>query len=213
MEEYNTIQANMGRPIAGQSMVSDPNNPAPYEQAPKLTTVQDASKHLWDFVTEDERYATLMQGINNGVPVMDYVKVILFNQFVNGAFNPDLMMMMAEPLAFMLIALAERLDLDIKITREDEEDEEEDEEMFGVKVEQEKLARLSKAIPHGIITKDMEDEMRSLPDIDSLLAQQTPKSVESGGDTPTENIVEDTAEQPATQEPSLMLPPEQEVQA
>jgi len=213
MEEYNTIQANMGRPIAGQSMVSDPNNPAPYEQAPKLTTVQDASKHLWDFVTEDERYATLMQGINNGVPVMDYVKVILFNQFVNGAFNPDLMMMMAEPLAFMLIALAERLDLDIKITSEDEEDEEEDEEMFGVKVEQEKLARLSKAIPHGIITKDMEDEMRSLPDIDSLLAQQTPKSVESGGDTPTENIVEDTAEQPATQEPSLMLPPEQEVQA
>lgn len=213
MEEYNTIQANMGRPIAGQSMVSDPNNPAPYEQAPKLTTVQDASKYLWDFVTEDERYATLMQGINNGVPVMDYVKVILFNQFVNGAFNPDLMMMMAEPLAFMLIALAERLDLDIKITREDEEDEEEDEKMFGVKVEQEKLARLSKAIPHGIITKDMEDEMRSLPDIDSLLAQQTPESVESGGDTPTENIVEDTAEQPATQEPSLMLPPEQEVQA
>lgn len=210
-QEYDTIRANMGSPIAGQGMVADPNNPAPFEQPPMFTTVQDASKYLWDFVTEDGHYSTLMQGINNGVPVMDYVKVILFNQFAKGVFNPDLMMMMAEPLAFMIIALAERLDLDIKIT--DEDDEDEDEEMFGVKVEEEKLARLRKSIPHGIITKDMEDEMRTLPDIDSLLAQQNPKSVESGEDTPTENIVEDTAEQPATQEPSLMSPPEQEVQA
>lgn len=210
-EDYDAIRANMDVPLPGQSLTRDPNNPAPFEQAPKFTTAEQASKYLWDFVTDDTHYSALMQGVNKGVPVMDYVKVILFNEFVKGTFNPDLMMIMAEPLAFMIIALAERLNLDIKITNEDDEDE--DEEMFGVKVEEEKLARLRKSIPQGIITKNMEDEMRTLPDIDSLLAQQTPESVENNGDTPTENIVEDTAEQPATQEPSLMSPPEQEVQA
>ena len=206
-QEFNDIQANMGRAIPGQSMTNDPENPAPYEQAPMFTTVNEASKYLWDFVTEEEHYAAIMTGLNDGEPVMNFVRVILFNEFTKGTFNPDLMLIMAEPLAFMIIALGERLDIDMQIT--DNDDEDENEEMFGSKVEEEKLEQMRQSvkggqIPQGFLTDAMEEEMRSLPNIDSLLAADPVPESASADEAPEVN--EATA--PPTQgESSLMAPP------
>ena len=107
-EVYMEEVSKMNRPIPGQSLTTDPENPAPYERPPEFTNVHEASMYMWDFVTEDETYAALMTGISKGVPIMSIVQVLLFDQFQQGKFNPDLMMMLAEPLAYMLIALAER---------------------------------------------------------------------------------------------------------
>lgn len=214
-QEFNDVQANMGRPIPGQSMTNDPENPAPYEQAPMFTTVNEASKYLWDFVTEEEHYAAIMTGLNDGEPVMNFVRVILFNEFTKGTFNPDLMLMMAEPLAFMIIALGERLDIDMQITDNDDEDEEE--EMFGSKVEEDKLEQMREAskagqIPQGFLTDAMEEEMRSLPNIDSLLAAE-PMPESASVDEAPEVDEAPAAPSPApaaegqAPAPSLMAPP------
>ncbi len=211
-KEFEIIQANMGRAIPGQSLTNDPDNPAPYEQAPKFNTVDEASKYLWDFITEERKYVSIMKGINKGIPVMDFVKVILFNEFVNGSFNPDLMMMMAEPLAFMIIALAERLDLDIQVTDNDDVDEEE--EMFGTTVEKKQLSELKEAakssrIPEGYLTQEMEEEIRNLPDVSSLLSPQG-EPVDEG---PVEKVSLDQegtqAQQPSAPPPQPELPPQQ----
>lgn len=211
-KEFEIIQANMGRAIPGQSLTNDPDNPAPYEQAPKFNTVDEASKYLWDFITEERKYVSIMKGINKGIPVMDFVKVILFNEFVNGSFNPDLMMMMAEPLAFMIIALAERLDLDIQVTNNDDVDEEE--EMFGTTVEKKQLSELKEAakssrIPEGYLTQEMEEEIRNLPDVSSLLSPQG----EPVDETPVDKVSLDQegtqAQQPSAPPPQPELPPQQ----
>jgi hypothetical protein len=211
-KEFDKIQAGMGRPIPGQSLTSNPDTPAPYEQAPMFTTVDEASKYLWDFVTDEPRYVAIMRAVDEEIPVMELVRVILFNHFVKGAFNPDLMLMMAEPLAFMIIALAERLDLDIKITDDDDDDEEE--EMFGTKLETQKLDQLrasakSSKLPQGFITQEMEEEIRNLPDVSSLLAPQA-EAVDEG---PVEKVSLDQ-EANTTQESSMLspqpdLPPQQ----
>lgn len=206
-QEFNDIQANMGRAIPGQSMTNDPENPAPYEQAPMFTTVNEASKYLWDFVTEEEHYAAIMTGLNDGEPVMNFVRVILFNEFTKGTFNPDLMLIMAEPLAFMIIALGERLDIDMQIT--DNDDEDENEEMFGSKVEEEKLEQMRQSvkggqIPQGFLTNAMEEEMRSLPNIDSLLAADPVPESASADEAPE---VDEATAPPTQGESSLMAPP------
>lgn len=203
MDELQTFeqeQSKMMRPIPGQSMTNDPANPGPYEQAPRFTNFHEASEYMWDNLTEEAQYVKLMTGISKGVPIMSIVQVILFNEFQQGTFNPDLMMMMIEPTAFMLIALAERLDLDIQITNDDDEDEEE--ELFGVKVEEEKLeklrASLGGGVPLGALTPEMEEELNALPDISSLLSPKQPQEV-----------AEEEVAAPATdQQPSLMAPPE-----
>lgn len=186
-DDYNAERAKMGRAIPGQSLTNDPENPAPYEQAPEMTNVHEASIYLWDFITEEETYAALMTAIDNEVPVMQIVQTILFNEFQQGKWNPDLMLMLAEPLAYMLIALAERLDLDIKI-----DDDEEEGDVFGVDMEEKKLEELRNSqIPQGFITEQMANEMESLPTMSSLLGPQ-----------PEEE------EAPAPEQPSLMAQPE-----
>ena len=186
-QDYNAERAKMGRSIPGQSLTNDPENPAPYEKAPEMTNVHEASIYLWDFVTEEETYAALMTAIDNEVPVMHIVQTILFNEFQQGKWNPDLMLMLAEPLAYMLIALAERLDLDIRV-----DDEEEEGDVFGVEMEERKLEELRNSqIPQGFITEQMANEMKSLPTMSSLLGPQPEKE-----------------EALATEQPSLMAQPE-----
>ncbi len=192
---YMSEVAKVNRPIPGQSLTSDPDNPAPYERPPQFTNVHEATMYLWDFVTEDSTYVALMTGISKGVPVMSITQVILFNEFQQGKWNPDLMLLLAEPLAYMLIALAERLDLDIKIDNDEEEGD-----VFGVDMEEASLQKLREAatesgmLPQGFLTEEMTTDMIELPEV-SLL--EKPKA-------PLESPVEETA--PA--QPSLMAQPE-----
>jgi len=194
-EVYMEEVSKMNRPIPGQSLTTDPENPAPYERPPEFTNVHEASMYMWDFVTEDETYVALMTGISKGVPVMSIVQVLLFDQFQQGKFNPDLMMMLAEPLAYMLIALAERLDLDIKIDNDEEEGD-----VFGVDMEEASLQKLREAatesgmLPQGFLTEEMTTDMIELPEV-SLLEKP---------EAPLESPIEETA--PA--QPSLMAQPE-----
>ena len=193
-DDYNAVRAKMGRPIPGQSLTNDPENPAPFEKAPEMTNVHEASMYLWDFVTEEETYAALMTAIDNEVPVMHIVQTILFNEFQQGKWNPDLMLMLAEPLAYMLIALAERLDLDIKIDTEEEEGD-----VFGVEMETASIEKLRESakesgmLPQGFVTEEMDAKMKQLPEI-SLL--ENPE------------VEEETVEAPTPEQPSLMAQPE-----
>jgi len=186
-ELYNAERSKMGRSIPGQSLTNDPANPAPYEKAPEITNVHEGTIYLWDFITEETVYASLMTGIDKGVPVMAIVQVILFNEFQKGKWNPDLMLMLAEPCAYILIALAERLDLDIIIDNDEEEGD-----VFGVDMEEKKLEELRNSIiPQGFITEEMAGEMKNLPTMGSLLEPQAEEA---------------TPEAPA--QPSLMAQPE-----
>tara|TARA_A200000159_G_C7336987_1_gene345475 strand:+ start:60 stop:638 length:579 start_codon:yes stop_codon:yes gene_type:complete len=167
-EDYLQEVSKMDRPIAGMSLTNNPDNPAPYEQPPQFTNVHEASLYLWDYLTEDEqRYEALMMGISKGVPVMTIVEVILFEHFQDGMWNPDLMMMLAEPLAYMLIALAERLDLDIKIDNEEEEGD-----VFGANMQEDMMNKMRTVAQTGettgVITSDMKEKMQELPEISLL---------------------------------------------
>lgn len=172
---YMQEMSKMDRPIPGQSLTTDPENPAPYERPPEFTNVHDATMYLWDYVTEEETYAALMTGISKGVPVMAITQVILFDHFQQGKWNPDLMLMLAEPLAYMLIALAERLDLDIEIDNEEEEGD-----IFGVDMEEATIEKLRESakenglLPQGFITKEMSSDMETLPPVSLLEKPEAP---------------------------------------
>lgn len=194
-QTYMSQMAQMDRPIPGQSLTKDPENPAPYEKPTKFTNVHEATQYMWDKITDDEAYESLMTGFSKGVPVMPVVQVLLFDEFQQGSFNPDLMLMLVEPLAYMLIALAERLDIDVEIDTEEDEGE-----VFGVSIKEEKLNKLreaagpTKKIPEGFLTPDQLQDIENLPELPSLL--QAPQQKE-----------EAPVEQP-TQQPSLMAPTE-----
>jgi hypothetical protein len=198
-EQYLQFQAKMKRPLPGQSLTNDPENPAPFERPPEYTSVHEASEYLFLNMIEKESYIPLMQALASGVPVMELTQLVLFTGFQEGKWNPDLMVLLAEPVAYMLIALAEKSDIDVVFYRGEEEDEAEEEELFGLSMEAETLARLKSAsksgeIPIGTFSPALVEKIEEVPEVpqESLLA------------APKAPVEEEEEETPA--QPSLMAP-------
>jgi hypothetical protein len=165
----------LSRSIPGQGLTTDPENPAPWEKAPEFTDLEDVLRYLLDAITQEESYAALMDLIANKTPLIELTQVILFKGFTEGKWNPDLMMIAAEPLTYMLLALAERADIDAVIIVDDDDDEE-DNTVFNVDMTRDKLNKLAEAarkntIPAGALPVDIQEEIQNLDVPSSLLAQ------------------------------------------
>tara|TARA_R110000765_G_scaffold3689_2_gene11497 strand:+ start:487 stop:1113 length:627 start_codon:yes stop_codon:yes gene_type:complete len=200
-EEYSKIQTSAKRPLPGQSLTNDPENPAAYEKAPKFTSVHAASEYLWESFIETNTYVSLMKTVSEGVPVMDIAQIILFAEFEKGSWNPDLMLMLFEPVAYMIIALAERLDLNIIIYEGDLEDDDEEAEFLNTTIDENRIRKLIKdknsgRVPEGVLTAEMQKSLETLPDIEIEKPEATETSKPS------------LMEAPAPAQPqSLMAPP------
>jgi|TARA_R110000822_G_scaffold24946_5_gene75673 hypothetical protein len=182
-EEFLQFQGQMKAPFPGQSLANDPENPAPYEKAPRFTSVHEATYYLWTEITDPEMYIPVMETLQDGTPVLDVVQTILFGEFQRGAWNPDLMLMLVEPLSYMFIALAERLDIDVVIYSGEMEDEDAEEELLGVKFEESRIEDMKKAakagrVPEGTLSNRMKAELKELPELPSLLSKVPEEIVE-----------------------------------
>jgi len=167
-------------PIPGQSLTNDPENPAPFEGPPEFTTVQEASLYIFNNLLETEIHVGILDLLDDGFPLMEIVQTILFSAFKDGKVDSNLMMLLAEPLTYMLLALAERAAIDPVFFRDEEDDDQEEEELFGLIIEQEKLDSFRKAaeskVPEGSVPKEIMEKIKALPK-ESLLQQPEPKSL------------------------------------
>ena len=111
------------RPIAGESLTNDPSTPLPFEKPPKFTSKEEAVEYFFDYVTAEDRYFEIIDVLDEGVTVMELVELILVSSFRNGEINPDLMMLIAEPLAYILISLAEKENILVTIVEDDDDPE------------------------------------------------------------------------------------------
>lgn len=165
----------LSRSIPGQGLTSDPDNPYPWEKAPEFTDLDAALGYLLNAITQEESYAALMDMIAKQTPLMELTQVILFKGFTEGKWNPDLMMIAAEPLCYMLLALAERADITAVILEDDAEDIEVQSQTLGGNMAKEKLNKLAEAarkniVPKGVLPKAIEEDIENL-EVSSLLAQ------------------------------------------
>lgn len=156
LEEY---QSRMDRPIPGQSLTEDPDTPQPYTSAPEFTIIQEALEYIFVTTTEEGTYENIMSSIARGVSIMEITQLILFAGFNEGKWNPDLMLLLTEPTAYMLMGLAEKAGIDYEIT--DEQDDEIN--VFGAKMPEETAQKLeSKDIPEETLQKVDSKDLPSL---------------------------------------------------
>jgi|TARA_R110000764_G_scaffold36526_1_gene81532 hypothetical protein len=118
----------MDRPLPGESLTNDPENPLPFEKAPEYTDLTTALEYYFATFTEEGTYDRILELIASGTPLMDITQMVLYQGFQEGLFNPDLMMLLAEPITYMLAAFAEQEGIEFTVQEDDEEDIEEEEE-------------------------------------------------------------------------------------
>lgn len=175
-DEYVRVTTQLGRPIPGQSLTQDPDNPAPYERPPQFTSVHEASEFIFEKFIDEETYIPMMQMMADDMPIMDITQTVLFKGFTEGKWSPDLMLMLVEPTAYMLLALAERAEIDPIIYRGEDEDDDEEERVLGTKYEKEKFASMkkmleSKTVPASTVSPEMLETISQLPVEPSLMSE------------------------------------------
>lgn len=189
-EQYLKTVMNGGRPIPGQSLTSNPNNPAPYEKPPEFTSINEASEYLFEKFIDEEIYPEIMGVLDQGVPIMDVVQTTLFAGFTEGKWNPDLLMLLIEPTAYMLLGLAESADIDPVIYRDQVEDEFDEDFDADLNPQQEQYKKLAASLDIG--------------KIDEVLPQEIVEQIEDIAPPPS---LMQEPEQPMPEEGSLLAPP------
>ena len=127
MEEYNQEAINAfsqaGRPIPGQSLTSNPDEPRPFEGPPDFTNFKEALDYIAAELLLEENFMPMVLALGDGIPVTDLAMQIGYVGFREGQWNPDLMMMFMEPIMYLLMALAEKAGIKYRIDDEDDDDE------------------------------------------------------------------------------------------
>lgn len=141
------------QPVPGESLTSSPEAPWPWEKPPQYTTVQEASEFLFTQLTEEENYVNLLEVAGGGVPLMNIARVMLTDGFQNGLWNPDLLLILIEPLVYMMAALLERADVDFVIEYDT------DEENTGLEKEGADLETLRQLQRKNLIPEEIEEKL------------------------------------------------------
>lgn len=119
----NFIQGGLerGKAIPGQSLTNSPEQPYNWEKPSEYTNPREAMLYVFENLTVPETTTNVLLSLSNGVGVIDIASITLYSGFLEGKWNPDLMMLLMEPTMYMIMALAEKADIDYSLEAGDDE--------------------------------------------------------------------------------------------
>ena len=178
--------ASRGYPIPGQSWTQPVEERRPFEGKPDFVDMQEALEYTALELLDEENYVPIVLALGDGVPVMDLALQMGYVGFREGKWNPDLILMLLEPFAYLLMALAEksgvkyRLDSDdaTAVMDMDDGDADEEEAMLVAKakniadVARRKKARAGGNVPEGVLPESIVEKIEELPELSLLEKQQ-----------------------------------------
>ena len=114
-----------GRPIPGQSLTNSPEEPYNWEKPAEFSNPKEAMLYTFGILTEPETTANILINVTKGVSIIDIASIVLYQGFLEGKWNPDLMILLMEPTMYMVMALCEKAEIPYKLDSADDEDVEE----------------------------------------------------------------------------------------
>ncbi len=123
----NFIQGNLerGQAIPGQSLTNSPDEPYNWEKPSEYSNPREAMLYVFESLTIPETTTNILLSLSNGVGVIDIASITLYSGFLEGKWNPDLMALLMEPTMFMIMALAEKANIDFDLEAGDRDKPEE----------------------------------------------------------------------------------------
>ena len=110
-----------GKAIPGQSLTNDPQQPYNWEKPSEYSNPNEAMLYIFESLTVPETTTNTLLSISNGVGIIDIASIVLYSGFLEGKWNPDLMTLLMEPTMYMLMALAEKAEIDYVLDAGDNE--------------------------------------------------------------------------------------------
>ena len=168
------------RATPGESLTSNPDEPKNWEQPPEYTNIQDALEDVLSLLIEEKTYVSIVGAIGKGIPISDVVQQILYIGFTQGKWNPDMMLLLIEPLMYLVMSLCEKAGVKYTLYRGEEEGDQTDDIEDTIKTKGKELKSLSemieKKVEAGTITsasipREIAMELEEVEAPESLMAK------------------------------------------
>ena len=119
-----------GGPIAGQSLTNDPDQAYPWEKPAKFANPREALDSIVTELLQPEPMKNIVNALTKGAAVADLSVAVLYAKFNTGDINPDVMLLLVEPIMYIMMAIGEEANIKYNIEGNDLDefdDEDEDE--------------------------------------------------------------------------------------
>ena len=178
--------------IPGQSMTASPDSKMPWDGPPEYAGIKEATEVIFLDLLEEDNLRSIVELLQNGIPVSEITSVLLMTGYSKGKYNPDLLLMLIEPVMYMIMAIADRFGIEnVKIYQGEEEEDalSYEEEISPEDLDDVKMKSLQDIFKNKVISPDLRNTMENsevaqkLADIDveSLMAKpkekQAPESL------------------------------------
>jgi len=178
-------------PIPGQSLTNDTDSKYAWEQSAQFTNRREAEVYILEELTEPEAFIAVTDVLGDDIPIDIVTRTYLFNGYSKGLWDADLMLLLTESVAFILMALAEKVDIDYELYVGDKAENggepEEQEKVFNAANESMKKSiqkiQMGNLKAPDSIGKDIEKKLEEIPDetitqAKSLLSKDEPQEKE-----------------------------------
>jgi hypothetical protein len=91
-------------PIPGESLTATPGN-AKYEHPPRFADPREAIDHVYKQIMKSKNVYSVISMLKSGMPVEGITKTILMAGFAEGAWTPDVAMLIAKPVMAQVAAI------------------------------------------------------------------------------------------------------------
>jgi len=129
--------SNQGAAIPGQSLMNDPEQSQPWEKPAKYSNPREALNIIVNEILQPKAVENIVAALANGAAVADLSIAILYSKFSTGDINPDVMLLLVEPVMYLMMAIGEEANIKYNIEGndldefDDEDDLEENEEKLN----------------------------------------------------------------------------------
>ena len=137
-------------PVAGQGLTDEPGN-YPWEHPAQFTDVVEASEFVWDRLHRPAFTEQVLAMLDAGIPVEALGRIIIFNGFMEGKWNPDVAFLIAAPVMKMIATMGITAGVDkIKMSMSDITNNEQIQSIAKTKVNAEEAEKIAAGVKQDI---------------------------------------------------------------
>jgi hypothetical protein len=136
LEEFMRVQSKP-KAIPGQSLTENPDSAKPWERPPLFANPRDALEDVTQRLFQPESIKAVAQSLQKGASVGNVTELILYNDYHEGKYSVDVMLMLYEPIFYSVMNIGEsanvnyRLDEDLRINDLDNNPKEKEQETLS----------------------------------------------------------------------------------
>lgn len=99
--------SSQGAAIPGQSLTNSPDQPYPWEKPATFANPREALNEITNLLLQPEAMKNIVSALVNGAAVADLSIAVLYAKFFEGEINADTMLLLVEPVMYLMMAIGE----------------------------------------------------------------------------------------------------------